>query len=65
MGSVLTDWSREENVLEQKVDWLAAMEVKTELYHAEAKANDAGEWAVLLWSSCASEARFSAPKGEA
>jgi hypothetical protein len=31
------------------VDWLAAMEVKTELDHAEAKANDAGEWAVLLW----------------
>jgi len=51
-------------MLEQKVDWLAAMEVKTKLYNAEAKANDAGEWAVLQRSSCcASEARFSDPKG--
>ena len=31
------------------MDWLTAMEVKIKLDQAEAKANDAGERAVLLW----------------
>ena len=47
--------AEKENVLEQKVDWLTAMEVKIKLDQAEAKANDAGSGPCFCGSSCASE----------
>ena len=50
---------------EQKVDWLTAMEVKIKLDQAEAKANDAGERAVLLWQQLCERDMCPAERGAA
>ena len=47
--------AEKENVLEQKVDWLTAMEVKIKLDQAEAKANDAGSGPYFCVAAAASE----------